>query len=198
MSDANSLPAVRNTIPTAEGTPLEGSPHLYTVYSLLCSGWHPVKVALYLAERGEPVSVEVIDAYLKNIADEEMLPTTALTRFFRGLDVISDPVRTMHEMLLLRKASLARKIEAAGDDKWPLAIDLDTKDIFDMAAELKGLLDGPMGGAKPLESTPSRNTPTLREVFASTGKKRITAERITVEDMDDPKPAIEGEFEEVD
>ena len=191
----DNLPATRQTIPTAAGTPLEGSPHLYVVHSLLCSGWHPIKVAIYLAERGTPVPVEAIDAYYQSIPDEDMLPGTAITRFFRGLDVISDPVRTMHEMLMLRKTSLAKKIEAAGDGEWPASVDVAAKDVFDMAAELKGLLDGPTGSGKVPDTMVTRTTPTLRDMLMGGGKKKVTAERLTIEDVDGT--TVEGEFNEV-
>jgi len=195
---AENLPAARpHSIPTAEGTPLEGSPHLYTIYSLLCSGWHPVKVAVYLAERGAAVPLEAIDAYYHAIPDEDMLPTTAITRFFRGLDVISDPLRTMHEMLMLRKASLAQKLEHVGEaGLFPPSVDVDIRDIFDMAAELKGMLDGPVGHGQGADVQPGKATPTLRDLLVG-GKKKVVAERVTIEDVDEP-PAIEGEYQEVE
>jgi hypothetical protein len=189
------LPA---TIPDAHGTVLADSPHLYTVYSLLCSGWHPVKVAVYIAQTtGVQFPVEAISAYLATIPEEDLLPTTAIARHFRHLDVIADPIGTMHEMLLLRKHSLAQKIEAAGDEAWTATIDGDIKDVFTMAAELKGMLDGNQP-AHPVDAASSKTTPTLRDLTRrkiASAERVTTKERVTFEADDD---VVDGEATEVE
>ena len=191
---SSNLPA---HIPNAAHTALENSPHLYTVYSLLCSGWHPVKVAVYLAQtHGEQIPVEAIDAYLQSIPDEDLLPTTAITRHFRGLDVIADPVRTMHEMLLLRKHSLAQKIEEAGEDKWTATIDGDIRDVFEMAAELRGMLGDVAPPRTPSESSSSRGATTLRDLAKQ--RRIASAERVTERVTFDDDDVVDGETSEVD
>ena len=193
----SNLPVKSPTIPDAQGTPLEGHPHLYTVYSLLCLGWHPVKVAVYLAQTtGVQVSVEAISAYLAAIPGDELLPTTAIARHFRHLDVIADPIGTMHEMLLLRKHSLAQKIDAVGEDNWTATIDGDIKDVFLMAVQLKDMLDGGPP-SRATEVLPSKTAPTLRDLKRgriASAERVTTKERVTFENDD----VVDGETAEVE
>ena len=105
----DNLPA-QVQFPTAEGTGLAGSPHLFRIYTMLRAGQHPWIVAATLKRlEGVEIDPEDIAKYLARIPDSELAAPSMLKRRFG--DIITDPISDLHRIILLKQARIESLLE---------------------------------------------------------------------------------------
>lgn len=184
MSDEKNLPALPMNIPDVVGTPLETSPHVHLIYHMLCSNWHPYRVAQELKRRyGVDYPIEVISAFLARIPQEDLLPTTALVQHFRKIGVITDVVQEAHNVLRYTGERLAHYIEIEAEkgegpsEQVEVALARYWKRLMEMMEAEKQMYAGhDVEVYDPDEET----APTFRDLL--TGKaNRVTVREITME-----------------
>lgn len=185
--ELQTLPALPEHIPDVRGTALENSPHLRLIYHMLCSNWAPYRVALELKRRyGVEVPPEALEAFLRAIPEEDLLPTTSLIRHLRNNNVISDVYMELHalarysgerlahavEVETKEGEGLSQSVEAALSRHWKRLMELQT-----VEQEMYAALDPHIGDDEADEA------PTFAQLLGIGAKKvTIRAAELTVEE----------------
>jgi hypothetical protein len=150
---------------------------------MLVSGFHPAAV-LDQIERAEGVKLDLsaIVAYAQTI---EKVDVPALKDEFGGQDVVSDPLAKAHEALILLGSRIAKRlaVERLTPDEHDSRIDSLLLNYMKAAGDLAQLMNSV--GVNPWEKRNKTNEhPTL------------TME-VTLRDMLNPTPPIDGEYKEL-
>ncbi len=87
-------------------------PHRELIFHMLCSNWHPYRIAQELQRKyGVTYDPQAIAAYLMAIPEEHILPITSLARHLRSNGVVSDPLMELHSLLRYSGQRLAKQVE---------------------------------------------------------------------------------------
>lgn len=176
MSD---LPATRN--------PVEGSEHQELIHQMLCSDWHPWRVAAEIERQyGVSYAPEDIKAYLATIPDEELLPAGRLRRHFQNKQVISDPLMELHTLLRFSRERLEAAIdreEAEGKELSP-EVQNYLQQHWERAIQFQEIVERiqPPVQYNPL---PRQEGPTLRDLYERMNPRRVTMREVTIDETDE-------------
>lgn len=181
------LPALEMHIPDVTGTPLEGNPHINLIYHMLCSNWHPYRVALEMKRRyAMDIQPEVLQEFLSRIPDADLLPATSLARHLRNNGVISDVYMELHSLSHYSAERLAHWIEIENEDgkgmteKVEAALSRHWKRLLELQAIEQQMY---VGTEAPLSDPDEHEMPTFGELLnMNTKKTTIRALEVTLED----------------
>jgi hypothetical protein len=180
------LPALEMHLPDVVGTPLEGNPHVQLVYHMLCSNWHPYRVALEMNRRyGIDLPPEVYVDFLNKIPDADLLPTTSLVRHLRNNGIIGDVFMELHGLARYSAERLAHWVETEDNDgkglseKVEAALSRHWKRLLELQAIEQQMY---VGTQAPLSDPDEHENPTFGDLLNMNAKKTtIRAVEVTLE-----------------